>query len=60
MAYMQMDIAREQKFTRESSDRALDFLEIDADEIEKCVNNSFEEPGNYQSDNTILREDSKW
>ena len=35
-------------------------MDVDADEIEKCVEDSFEEPGNYQSDNKILREDAKW
>lgn len=29
-------------------------------EIEKCVNNSFETPGNYQSDNKLLKEDRFW
>jgi hypothetical protein len=36
----------------------LDFLDVDPEEIEKCVEDSFEEPGNYQSDNKILREDA--
>jgi hypothetical protein len=29
-------------------------------EIERCVNNSFESPGNYQSDNKYLKEDRFW
>jgi len=60
MAYMQMDISSYQKLSKESSDRALKFLDVEAEEIENCVMDSFEEPGNYQSDNKILREDSKW
>lgn len=60
MVYMQMDIAFRNELTKENSDRAFDFLDINSDDIEKCVNDSFVEPGNYQSDNKILREDREW
>ena len=58
MAYMQMDISVQGKIDPESSKRAFDFLDVDSEEIEKCIEDSFEEPGNYQSDNKILREDA--
>lgn len=35
-------------------------MKIDHEEIEKCVNNSFERPGDYQSENKILKEDRDW
>lgn len=60
MVYMQMDIAFRNELTKENSDRAFDFLDINPNDIEKCVNDSFVEPGNYQSDNKILREDREW
>ena len=60
MVYMQMDIAFRDELTKENSDRAFEFLDVDPAVIEKCVNDSFEEPGNYQSDNKILRADREW
>lgn len=57
---MQMDIAFRNELTKENSDRAFEYLGVEPEDIEKCVNNSFEEPGNYQSDNKILKEDRKW
>lgn len=35
-------------------------LNIDADYISKCVQDSFYEPGNYQSDNRFFKEDRYW
>ena len=35
-------------------------LELDLTEINECVENSFDEVGNYESDNKFLREDRKW
>lgn len=60
MVYMQTEIAFRLEFSKENSDRGFDFLDIDPEEIEKCVNNSFDVPGNFQSDNRILREDRAW
>lgn len=60
MVYMQTEIAFRQEFSKENSDRGFEFLDIDPEEIERCVNNSFDIPGNYQSDNRILREDRTW
>ena len=42
-----MDIAFSGELSKINSDRAFNTLDIDAEEIEKCVNNSFEIPGNY-------------
>ena len=47
MVYMQIDISFRKELNKDNSDRAFEFLEIDSDMIEKCVNNSFEEPGNF-------------
>ena len=35
-------------------------LGIKPEEIKTCVEQSFEEPGNFQSDNRILKEDRHW
>ena len=35
-------------------------LDFDYGPIKECVENSFKEKGNYQSENTILKEDEKW
>lgn len=60
MVYMQTQIAFRQELNKEASDRGFEFLDIDAEEIEKFVNNSFDIAGDYQSDNRILREDRAW
>ena len=39
---------------------ALSMVNTSPLDIEKCVNNSFVEPGNFESDNKYLREDRKW
>jgi hypothetical protein len=42
------------------SDSILHEIGIDTEEIHDCVENSFEEPGNYKSDNKLLKEDRWW
>ena len=49
-----------QKLTKSVSDMALSHISMDSDKVERCVNASFDEPGNYLSDNKYLREDRKW
>ena len=60
MVFLQSQISFYKEFSKENSDSALELLEIDPKEIELCVNNSFDFPGNYQSDNRFLREDREW
>ena len=60
MVYLQTEIAYRKEFSKENSDNAFEFLEISNEEIEKCVNNSFDVPGDYQSENRILKEDRQW
>ena len=48
------------ELSKEWSDKILTQIGISPDKILQCVNNSFVEPGNYQSDNKILKEDRWW
>jgi len=47
MVYMQIDVSFRKELSKENSDRAFEYLNIDSDMIEKCVNDSFDEPGNF-------------
>lgn len=60
MVFMQMQIAYNERLDKEQTDTGFEFLGIDPEEIENCVNNSFAEPGNYDSENRILKEDREW
>ena len=60
MVFMQMQIAYNEKLDKDETDVGFEFLDIDPEVIEKCVNNSFAEPGNYESENRILKADREW
>lgn len=40
--------------------KGLEFIDVSRSDIDKCVEDSFVEPGNYQSENKILKEDRYW
>lgn len=42
------------------SENVMKKMSIPIETIDTCVNNSFEIPGDYQSDNKFLKEDRKW
>ena len=48
------------ELTKSWSTRVLEQIGISPQEINLCVNNSFAEPGNYQSENRFLKEDRWW
>ena len=60
MTFMQLEIMKDQQITIANSERALSHIGISPEEVNDCVENSFVEPGNYQSENRILKEDRKW
>ena len=43
-----------------NSYKAMEMLNINPENIKKCVEDSFATPGDYQSDNRILKEDQYW
>ena len=47
------------KFTDACANNVLKKLDISSDVITKCIDDSFEVPGDYSSDNKILREDTE-
>ena len=60
MTFMQLEIMKNQAITIKSSNEALTHIGLDHKEVDTCVENSFVEPGNYQSENLLLKEDRKW
>ena len=48
------------RISDKEAEKALGYTGLTLETVQKCVNESFIEEGNYQSDNKYLREDRMW